>query len=240
MWVFIDQLYHTIPLFTKLTIWFYSLTHCQDDWLMDLLRIWLEEWSNAWINERTRERTNERTSELSYHRTNERVEERANDRITERTNKGTNEWTIVSPNERTNERTNEQTNKRTNERTNARTHERTNEQMRRWTGESTKDGRTNEAISIELRGDGRVCKQMNKYVRECLSMLIVRCHIILTISWVISILWKYFLGWIQSDCLKGNCWSRDELKKLFKDLHKQRLSCILNMYLIFRDICNFV
>ena len=213
MWVFNDQLYHTIPLFTKLTIWFYSLTHCQDDWLMDLLRIWLEEWSNAWINERTRERTNERTSELSYHRTNERVEERANDRITERTNKRTNKRT----NEQTNKRTNEQTNKRTHEHTNALTHERTNEQMGRWIGKSTSDGRTNEPISIEVQGDGRVCKQMNKYVRECLSMLIVRCHIILTISWVISTLWKYFLGWIQSDCLKGNCWSRDELKKFFKD-----------------------
>ena len=187
---------------------------------------------NQRANERTDKRTNERiivspnertsrrTSERSHHRTNEQRNERVNDRITERTNK--------------------RTNKRTHERTNARTNERTNEQMGRWTGKSTSDGRTNEPISIELRGDGRVCKQMNKYVRECLSMLIVRCHIILTISWVISTLWKYFLGWIQSDCLKGNCWSRDELKKLFKDLHKQRLSCILNMYLIFRDICNFV
>ena len=187
---------------------------------------------NQRANERTDKRTNERiivspnertsrrTSERSHHRTNEQRNERVNDRITERTNK--------------------RTNKRTHERTNARTNERTNEQMGRWTGKSTSDGRTNEPISIELRGDGRVCKQMNKYVRECLSMLIVRCHIILTISWVISILWKYFLGWIQSDCLKGNCWSRDELKKLFKALHKQRLSCILNMYLIFRDICNFV
>ena len=195
---------------------------------------------NQRANERTDKRTNERiivspnertsrrTSERSHHRTNEQRNERVNDRITERTNK------------RTNKRTHERTNARTHERTNARTHERTNEQMGRWTGKSTSDGRTNEPISIELRGDGRVCKQMNKYVRECLSMLIVRCHIILTTSWVISILWKYFLGWVQSDCLKGNCWSRDELKKLFKDLHKQRLSCILNMYLIFRDICNFV
>ena len=211
---------------------------------------------NQRANERTDKRTNERIivspNERTSRRTSERSYHRANDRITERTNKGTNAWTIVSPNERTNERTNEQTNeqtnkrtneqtnKRTHEHTNALTHERTNEQMGRWIGKSTSDGRTNEPISIEVQGDGRVCKQMNKYVRECLSMLIVRCHIVLTISWVISILWKYFLGWVQSDCLKGICWSRDELKKLFKDLHKQRLSCILNMYLIFRDICNFV
>ena len=161
------------------------------------------------MNQRANERTDKRTNERIIVSPNERTSRRTSERSYHRTNEQTNE--------QTNKRTNEQTNKRTHEHTNALTHERTNEQMGRWIGKSTSDGRTNEPISIEVQGDGRVCKQMNKYVRECLSMLIVRCHIILTISWVISTLWKYFLGWIQSDCLKGNCWSRDELKKFFKD-----------------------